>query len=273
MKISCLPVSYFPQILAGQLTIAQWAKEAAELGLDAIDLTRLFFENLTDAQISAIRQSIEAAGLRALVLNTYPDFTNPDRHAREAALWLMREDIRKAALLGAAIVRVTAGQVYPETGRQEGIRWVTDGLAALADCAGQHSITLALENHSKPGIWRYYDFAYSTDVFLELAQNLRGTPVRILFDTANTLAFGDDPLPVLEKVYDRVVCLHAADICERGAFCPTVIGKGAAPFGEIFRFLKSAGYAGWLSIEEASQTGSAGVRGAVEFIRQAWAEA
>lgn len=273
MNVSCLPVSYFPQILAGQLTIAQWAKEAAELGLDAIDLTRLFFENSTDAQITAVRQDIDASGLRALVLNTYPDFTNPARGARDEALRLMHEDIHKAALLGAAIVRVTAGQAYPATGRQEGIRWATDGLTAIADYAGQHSITLALENHSKPGVWRYYDFAYPTDIFLELAQNLRGTPVRILFDTANTLAFGDDPLPVLEKVYDRVVCLHAADICERGAFRPTVIGKGAVPFREIFRFLKSAGYAGWISIEEASQTGSAGVRGAVEFIRQAWAAA
>ncbi len=270
LPLSCLPVSYFDALRTGRLSLARWAAEAAGLGLDAIDVSRLFVGGLRDAAIRALRRDIEAEGVGVLVLNSYPDFTHPETAARRRALEGLHRDIRRAGLLGARIVRVTAGQAHPGTRRAHGLRWAADGLQAAEETARARGVTLALENHSKPGVWRYYDFAYATDVFLDLARILRGTSVRILFDTANTLAYGDDPLPVLDAVYDRVVCLHAADIRARGSFQPTRIGQGAVPFHTLFRFLKQAGYTGWVSIEEASRTGRSGVRQAVDFIRRAW---
>lgn len=273
MKLSCLPVSFFPDMFAGRLTIAQWAKEAAGLGLDAIDLTRLFLGSLTDEEIKRIRQDVEDEGIRVLVVNTYPDFTHPDVAQRKLACRQTKKDIEQAGLIGAKIVRVTAGQSHPETQRKDGVRWAIEGLLAVEDHAQACGVTLALENHSKPSVWHYYDFAYPTDVFLELARNLSGSSIRLLFDTANTLAYGDAPLPVLEEVYDRIICIHAADILEKGVFQPSIIGKGVVPFRELFHFLKSSGYSEWVSIEEASGTGKSGVKEAVEFIRKTWDEA
>ncbi len=271
--LSCLPVSYFKALLDGRMPLTRWAAEAAGLGLDAIDLSRLFLEGRRHPAIRALRRAIEAEGVSVLVLNTYPDFTHPSPAARRRAAGALRHDLRRAELLGARIVRVTAGQAHPETRRADGLRWAADGLQAASDSARAHGVTLALENHSKPGIWDHYDFAYATGVFLDLVRALRGSPVRVLFDTANTLAYGDDPLPVLEAVYDRVVCLHAADTAARGAFQPTVIGRGAVPFRALFHFLKHAGYAGWISIEEAGGAGPTGVRQAVDFIRSTWHKA
>ena len=42
MKLSCLPVSYYPQIVNGEKSVGQWACEAASIGLDAVDLSILF---------------------------------------------------------------------------------------------------------------------------------------------------------------------------------------------------------------------------------------
>ena len=273
MKLSCLPVSYFDDMLAGRLTIAQWAREAVGLGLDAIDLTRLFFLGLRTKTLKAIKQAVEAEGIMTLVVNTYPDFTHPDAVERKRVCRQMKQDINKACIVGAKIIRVTAGQAHPETRRNDGIRWALEGLLALEDTARVHGVTLALENHSKPGVWQYYDFAYPSDIFLELVENLRNTSVQVLFDTANTLAYGDAPLPVLEKVYDRIICVHAADILAKGSFQPCIIGRGAVPFHTLFHFLKESGYAGWVSIEEASRTGKIGVKNAVDFIRKTWNEA
>ena len=270
MKMSCLPVSYFPEIIEGRMTIGSWAKEAAGLGLDAIDLSSIFFQNSTDEDLRKVRREIEKEGIRVLVLNTYPDFTHPDKRIRRKELSKINDNIRTAGLLGAGIVRVTAGQAHPGTEKKEGIRLAAEGLLSLEETAKKNSVTLALENHSKPGVWDYFDFAYPTDIFLEIAGKLQGSAVKVLFDTANTIAYGDDPLTVLEKVYDRVVCIHAADTVRKGSFKPAFIGKGAVPFIEIFRFLKKAGYSGWLSIEEASGKGKRGIEGAVNFIRETW---
>ena len=129
---------------------------------------------------------------------------------------------------------------------------------------------LVYENHSKPGNWDYPDFSLDTEIFFSLAGKLEQTPVKLLFDTANPLVFGVDSLPVLQRVSSRVACVHAADTRVTGTLEPVVIGTGLVPFEQIFSYLKASAYEGWISIEEASNTGAAGVKTAVEFVRSVW---
>jgi sugar phosphate isomerase/epimerase len=270
MKLSCLPVSYFRQIIDGQKSIAQWADEARSLGLDAIDLSVILFKSYDADLLAATRKDIERRGLSVAVLNTYPDFTHPDAVERDRQFSEMVFYLTVAERLGAKMVRITAGQGHPETGRGEGIGWAVEFFKRLSDKAQEHSIHLVYENHSKPGVWDYPDFSLRTEIFLEIAGALSDTPIGILFDTANPFVAGDEPLRLLETVIHRVVCVHAADTRAPGPLAPTVIGRGIVPFGEIFSRLKTAGYNGWISIEEASGQGPPAVAEAVHFIRNTW---
>ena len=78
MKLSCLPVSFFADIIAGRLPVAAWARMGAELGLDAIDLSILFVPDRAPAAVAALRREIEAQGIRVAMVTSYPDFTHPD---------------------------------------------------------------------------------------------------------------------------------------------------------------------------------------------------
>jgi len=273
MKLSCLPVSYFSRIIQGRMTVGQWARQAAALALDAIDLSILFFRKRNPDHLERIRKDIETAGMRVALMNTYPDFTHPDPREREHQSSQLAEDIAASALLNVEAVRVTSGQAYPETRRADGIRWVTEGLSSATETAECHGVKLVYENHSKPGIWDYADFNLPSAVFLEIAERIRDMPVGILFDTANPLVYGDDPLSVLEPVIDRVDWVHAADTGVRGALKPVAIGAGEVPFDQIFTRLRSAGFEGGISIEEASGLGRTGVEKAVQFVRRAWRQA
>ncbi len=42
MKLSCLPVSFFSDIIEGRMSVFEWAQMGASLGLDAIDISILF---------------------------------------------------------------------------------------------------------------------------------------------------------------------------------------------------------------------------------------
>ena len=267
MKLSCLPVSYFGDIIDGRMSIAQWAAEGASLGLDAIDLSILLLRERTTAYLRKIREEIEAIGERVAVMNAYPDFTHPDPVERKNQLCALKDDIAAAAQLGAEMVRVTAGQAHPQTPRKKGITWAVEGLTGAIDTAQQNGIRLVFENHSKPGVWQYPDFCLPSDLFLEIAGAIEDTEIGILFDTANPIVYGDDPLRLLNRVIDRGVCVHLADTSERGALKPVLIGTGLVPFDTIFARLKRAGYRGWLSIEEASGMGGTGVAEAVRFVR------
>jgi len=112
-----------------------------------------------------------------------------------------------------------------------------------------------------------------SELFARLIQGLRGTSVRVNFDTANPLVWGEDTLPLFEQVKDRLAILHVADTAQKGEFKFCRIGQGIAPIEEVFRRARAQGFDGWVSIEEASRTGPDGFREAVTFVRSAWARA
>jgi len=270
MKLSCIPVSLFKEIIGGSMSIQEWAQVGKEAGLDAIDVSILFIPDRSRAAVAGLRKAIETTGMRVAMVASYPDFTHPDAAQRAREVDLAQEVVEVAAGLGAEMVRVTAGQAHPETGREDGIRWATEGLRQLSDRTRKSGVRLVYENHSKPGAWTYTDFSQPPDIFLAIVEATADVGLGLNFDTANATAFSRDPLGLLEQCIDRVVSIHAADTAVRGELKPVLLGTGLAPLEAIFRRLVQAGWDNWICIEEASFQGRDGVAKAAHVVRQLW---
>jgi len=272
MKLSVLPVSYFQKIRTKEMGIEEWAREGVELGLDAIDISVILLETRDPSHLKEFRRKVEDQGISIAVASTYPDFTHPDGRERRRQREQFRRDLEDLAAVGTRIVRVTSGQAHPGLQRIDGVRWALDGMLGSVETARGADVQLVFENHAKPGVWQYPDFDFPTDVFLELARELSGTEVKLLFDCANPIAYGDDPVDLLKQVVEEVRCVHASDTARKGELKPVVIGTGLVPYPAIFAVLKENQFDGWISIEEASGRGSDGVRMAVDFVRSKWSE-
>jgi sugar phosphate isomerase/epimerase len=273
MKYSCLPVSFFGDLASGRMSIREWARCAREEGLDAIDLSAMFVQNHTPVYLRRLAEDLAAECMTIAMITTYPDFTHPDPRQREREQEFARHDVAVAAALGARYLRILAGQAHPQTTIRQGIDWVVDSFSRLDEVAARHGVVLLYENHSKPGAWDLIDFSYPTPIFLEIFGKVSNTGIRVNFDTCNTLAYGDDPMTVLEEVLPRLETIHAADTARKGEFAPVVLGTGAVPFAQIFQRLKRAGFNRWICIEEASRRGKEGLSAAVRFVKSAWASA
>ncbi len=273
MKLSCLPVSFFEQIFSGHMSVGEWARLGCELGLDAIDLSILFVPDRSAAGVAALREQIEAQGMRVAMVTSYPDFTHPDAQQRARELDLEVQVIEVAHDLGAEMVRVTAGQAHPETNREEGISWAVQGLCRLTERVGTLGMQLVYENHAKPGAWQYADFSQPPEIFLEIVRQTASVPLGINFDTGNAASFADDPVLLLEAVIDRVVSIHASDSSTHGALNHCLLGTGITPFPQLFACLKQHGWDGWICMEEASRLGRRGVEQAAAFVRATWSAA
>ena len=272
MKLSCLPVSYFQDIIGGKMSIQDWAKQGVEVGLDGIDLSILFLKAKDVAYLDSLRHEIEEAGIRVAMVTTYPDFTHPDPSERTRELSKLQENIVVAARLGADLIRVTAGQAHPTVNRSEGIEWAVEGLKNAVEFAKNYPIRLVYENHAKPGAWKYVDFSHPTDIFLEIVDRTGDVALGVNWDTANVIAYGDDPIPVLNKVVKRIVSVHAADTSTRGQLNHVLLGTGLVPFRQMFEILHTSGFDDWICMEEASFSGKAGVKAAADFVRRVWNE-
>jgi sugar phosphate isomerase/epimerase len=252
------------------MSIKDWAEEGAEVGLDGIDLSILFLKSKAPSYLDAVRREIEDAQIRVAMVTTYPDFTRPDPNERMHELSKLQENIVAASRLGADLVRVTAGQAHPTVKRSEGIEWAIQGLRMAVEFAKDYSVRLAYENHAKPGAWKYTDFSHPTDIFLEIVDRTRDVSLGVNWDTANVIAYGDDPIPVLHKVVKRIISVHAADTSTRGQLNHVLLGTGLVPFKQMFEILHASGFDDWICMEEASFTGMTGVKAAADFVRRVW---
>ncbi|MEL7603804.1 MAG: sugar phosphate isomerase/epimerase family protein [Bacillota bacterium] len=270
MKVSCLPVSLFSDITQGRISLKDWAEAQERMGLDGIDVSMAFFHNHTPAYMRQTYEMLQKAGAQIVMAAAYPDFTHPAALQREREAAYFIRDIALCSQLGIPYIRGLAGQAHPGVTARDGIRWAVEGIRRCAEAADRMGVTMLYENHSKPSAWDYVDFSHPTGIFLAVAEGIRGTGVRINFDTANTLVYGDDPLSVLAQIIDRVETVHVADVQEKGKLSSVTIGTGAVPLREIFTMLKQHGFDGWLCIEEASDRGFEGIREAVRNVRTLW---
>ncbi len=273
MQLSCLPVSLYRDFSAGRWSLGDWFRFAAGLGLAGADISVAHLESATPSHLERLRREAESAGVCICMVVGYTDFTHPDTGERARQVELLRRHIETAAGLGAPFIRVTAGQRWPDTPRSEGIEWAAAGLTACLDEAAAAGVTLVYENHSIGYGWQHFDFSQPADIFLEIVRRTEGSGLRLLFDTANNLAYGDDPLAVLEAVQPRVSVVHASDIARAGSYEPVVLGSGVVPNVDLLHRLRAAGWDGWVSVEEASRSGEEGFRQAIPAARRLWEEA
>ena len=274
VKMSCLSVSLFPAIINGEMTIREYALLCKSLDLDAFDLGILLLKNHTPRYIAQIKQDIAEAGIPLAMVTTYPDFTHPETLQREREFDFLVHDIALASAVGAKFLRITAGQVHPGVREAQGIQWVVEAFRKVAPIGDKYGITLLYENHGKPGAWEAMDFSNPPHIFLEIARQIKDTSIRINFDTANILVAGEDnTIEVLDQVIDQVETIHVAETAARGKMAPVPIGEGVVPFQEIFTYLKSKNFGGWLCLEEAGNQGVEGVKNAVAFVKEMWKEA
>jgi len=270
MKLTCLPVSLYQDLSAGKRTLADWFSLAAQLGLDGADMSVAHLPSRKAEDLHTLRQQADSAGVPIVTLVTYSDFTHPDPAERARQIDELQANIDAAAELGASFLRVTAGQAHPGVDRTSGIAWAVVGLTACLEEAAAAQVNLVYENHSIGYGWTYFDFSYPADVFLEIAAQTEGTGLGILYDTANTLSRGDDPFLVLAAIKHRLKMVHVNDIRRPGHFEPVLVGTGVAPIKGIFQALHTAGFDGWICLEEAGRMDQEGFRRAVPYVDELW---
>ena len=273
MKLSCLPVSLFPDISSGKISVKEYARLCKRLALDGFDLGIVLLKNHTPAYIKQFNKDCDEIGLLPAMITTYPDFTHPDPVQRDREFEYLRHDIALASNVGARFLRITAGQAHPDMPVEKGIDLVVDNFRNIAPVAEKFGVKLVYEDHSKPGAWDYMDFSNPPDIFLAIASQIADTGIGINFDTANILVSGNETtLDVLKQVVDNVESIHVAETATLGKMVPVLLGEGLAPIREVFQLLKKHGWDKWLCIEEWSNMGIKGVIEAVKYTRKLWEE-
>jgi sugar phosphate isomerase/epimerase len=261
----------FPAILGGQMTVKEYAGICKRLGLDGFDLGIILLKNHTPRYIREFNTDIRDENIPLVMLTTYPDFTHPDMIQREREFDFLVHDIALASAVNAKFLRVTAGQAHPGTTKTNEIDWPVHYLMKAANVADKYGVQLVFENHSTSKGWDYMDVSNAPHIFLEIVKQLNHTSIAVNFDMANVLVSGDEnTINVLDQVITKVKTIHVADTSSKGKMDPVQLGTGVVPMKEIFSYLRSKNFDGWLCLEIWKDEGVESIEKAVHFVRDTW---
>jgi len=267
-KLATFPKAELEALVDGSMRLSDYLHFASGLDVDGVELYPLIVDLEDPATWPSYRQACEEMNLEIPMLCCSPDFTHPDPAFRAQEIEKEKRWIEMANTLGAPFCRVLSGQRRPDISREEGIELAATSIQDCLPFAAEHGVTLVLENHYKDGFWEYPEFAQPTDIFCDLLEAVGEHPnFGVNYDPSNTLLAGEDPLDLLARVKHRVVTMHASDrylkhgtledlAREEGVtgyaerLAHGEIGQGMNDYDAIFSTLSSAGFDGWISIED-----------------------
>lgn len=280
MKLAAFPKCFMDALcIHHTMTVFDWI-ELAEgtlkpLGVTGLEMYPGFLAGDAPDYLARVKAALDTAGFVMPMFCASPDFTSPDPEIRRAEIEKERRMIALSAALGGTTCRVLSGQRRPGIGREQGVAWVVECITELLPSAEERGVILTMENHFKDNYWEYPEFAQKGELFVEILERIDSPWFGVNFDPSNTLLAGEDPVALLRQVSHRVVTMHASDrrprpgaaigpegITDYTQLVHGEIGTGIIDFDALFDILRSAGFAGWVSIED-------GVHGIEELQRSA----
>lgn len=233
-KTSCAAYSYRELLQNGSMTIMDFLDECAMMGLDAAEPTSYYFPNdVSDAYLYEVKAKAFRLGLSISGTAIGNTFTHPPGDQRNQQLEHCKTWVDRAAVLGAPVIRIFAGNASEGLSEREARNNAIDTIEAACEYAGSKGVFLALENHG--GV-----VATPTGM-LEIVREVQSPWFGVNLDTGNF--HSEDPYGDLAAIAPYAINVQLkVEMQYQGESTP-------ADFERLFNILLDAGYRGYVALE------------------------
>lgn len=226
------------QIAAAKFNLEKFIDFCAEQNLDGTELTAYYFpKDVTEEYLVSLKERTFRLGLDVSGTAIGNDFCKPkgpewDKQILEAKQW-----IDYAAILGAPVIRIFAGNIPKEDTEEAALERCIEGINVSLDYAAKRGVFLALENHG--GI------TATPEQMLKIIKGVKPSPwFGVNFDGGNFRTA--DPYADLAKIAPYAINAQLkVDIYPNGK-------HELADFGRKIDILRKANYRGYIVLEYES---------------------
>jgi sugar phosphate isomerase/epimerase len=225
----------------GEITFFDMMEFAAQIGLEAVDLTGYYFPSYPDIhannELFRLKRKALELGLNISWSGIRNDFVNPDAVARKADSDMIRKWLTVSSKLGASIMRVFAGQhSYDGFNKNEVKEWL---VAEFKTCAGygeEQGVIVGLQNHN--------EFLINSDEIIEVLDKVDSEWFGLILDIGSL--HGEDPYDEIEKLAPYANYWFIKEhVFPNGIKTPVNMKKVAT-------IIRNQGYQGYVSFESLS---------------------
>jgi sugar phosphate isomerase/epimerase len=235
------------------MTLFDFIDLAADLPLDAVELTSYYWAETTDDYAEKLRAYCEKKKLAISGVPVGNTFTSKDDAKRAAEVKRVQEWTARAAKVGAKTVRIFAGALEKGESLADAQKRVVDAMNECCETAEKLGVYLALENHG--GI------TDTPEHLLELVKPVTSKALGVNIDTGNFHTA--DPYADIAKIAPYGVVSQVKTEMFPGN------KKEEADLGRVVKILKDANFHGYVALEyEAAEDPKVAVPRYVKELRK-----
>ncbi|MFL5245830.1 MAG: sugar phosphate isomerase/epimerase family protein [Gemmataceae bacterium] len=217
------------------MTLDDFIETAAEMGLDAVELTQYYFPTTTTEYLAQLKGHSTRLGLDVSGTAVGNNFcrTDPAKHKEEIAS--VKKWVEHSSRLGAKTIRIFAGSVEKGDTEEQARARCIEAIQEACDFAAKFGIYLALENHG--GI------TGNIEQMLAIVKAIRHDWFGVNWDTGNFVSA--DPYADLEVLAPYAVTVQIKSEIRRTGKKE----KEDADLKRLIGILRSAHYRGYVALE------------------------
>lgn len=169
VKFSVNAFTFNKQLRSGSMDFYDMMNFAAELGLDAVDLTGYYFSTYPnipdDNTIFKLKKRALELGLNITWTGVRNSFITPNKASRVSDIQLIKDWLEVSSKLGASIMRVFPGfGKHKGATRDEVKNWMVEDFKECAIYAEKTGVLLGMQHHN--------EFLYKADEVLDILKRV-----------------------------------------------------------------------------------------------------
>ena len=236
------------------MTLFDFIDIAADLPLDAVELTSYYWAETTDAYLDKLKAYTEKKKLAISGVPVGNTFTLKDDAKRAVEIQKVKDWTARAAKLGAKTVRIFAGNLEKGEQLADAQKRVVDAMNECCEVAEKLGVFLALENHG--GI------TDTPEHLLELVKPVKSPALGVNIDTGNFNTA--DPYADIAKIAPYGVVSQVKTEVNPGGK-----KKVEADLSRVIKILKDTNFHGYVALEyEAAEDPKVAVPRTVKELRK-----
>lgn len=233
LALAAYSMRQFLDLKKPTMTLFEFIDFAAELPLDAVELTSYFWAETTDAYAEKLKAH---AAKKKLAISGVPvgnNFCLTDDAKYKAEIQKVKDWTERAAKVGAKTVRIFAGNLEKGDTLEAAQTRVVAAITECCEVAEKHGIMLAMENHG--GI------TATPEQLLALVKPVKSAALGVNIDTGNFKT--PDPYADIAKIAPYgVVSQVKTEVYPGGK-------KEEADLAKVVKILKDANFHGYVALE------------------------
>lgn len=243
LQYSVNAYSFNTALKSGEMTFYEMMEFAAEIGLDAVDLTGYYFssypEKPTKKEIFKLKRQALELGLDIPWTGVRNNFVTQNIASRDKDEALIKDWLEVSSLIGATIMRVFTGRNKNETLTKPQIKdWLVDTFKRCAAYGEEHGVIAGLQNHD--------EFLFTSDEIIDILKRVDSEWFGLVLDCGSLPS--KNPYDEIDKLmpYANYIFVKEHVKTEDSTKVP-------ADLKRIAKIIKSHNYKGYVSFESLAE--------------------